>query len=34
MGIALTSVVHANALPFDLKPHKFTRETMRKNALA
>jgi len=30
--IVLTRVANENALPFDLKPNKFTRETMRKTA--
>jgi DNA-damage-inducible protein J len=30
--IVLTRVAKENALPFDLKPNKLTRETMRKTA--
>ena len=30
--IVLTRVARDNALPFDLKPNKLTRETMRKTA--
>ena len=30
MRIVLTRVAKENALPFDLKPNKLTRETMRK----
>lgn len=30
--IVLTRVANENALPFDLKPNKLTRETMRKTA--
>jgi len=30
--IVLTRVAKENALPFDLKPNKITRETMRKTA--
>ena len=33
MRIVLTRVAKENALPFDLKPNKLTRETMRKTAL-
>jgi DNA-damage-inducible protein J len=33
MRIVLTRVAKENALPFDLKPNKVTRETMRKTAL-
>jgi len=32
MRIVLTRVANENALPFDLKPNKLTRETMRKTA--
>jgi DNA-damage-inducible protein J len=32
MRILLTRVAKENALPFDLKPKKLTRETMRKTA--
>ncbi|MGA2218804.1 MAG: type II toxin-antitoxin system RelB/DinJ family antitoxin [Terracidiphilus sp.] len=32
MRIVLTRVVNENALPFDLKPNKLPRETIRKNA--
>jgi DNA-damage-inducible protein J len=32
MRIVLTRVAKENALPFDLKPNKLTRETMRKTA--
>jgi DNA-damage-inducible protein J len=32
MRIVLTRVARENALPFDLKPNKLTRETMRKSA--
>ncbi len=32
MRIVLTRVARENALPFDLKPNKLTRETMRKTA--
>lgn len=32
MRIVLTRVANENALPFDLKPNKLTRETMRKSA--
>jgi len=32
MRIVLTRVAKENALPFDLKPNKLTRETMRKAA--
>jgi DNA-damage-inducible protein J len=32
MRIVLTRVAKENALPFDLKPNKITRETMRKTA--
>jgi DNA-damage-inducible protein J len=30
--IVLTRVANENALPFDLKPNKLTRQTMRKTA--
>jgi DNA-damage-inducible protein J len=30
--VVLTRVARENALPFDLKPNKLTRETMRKTA--
>jgi DNA-damage-inducible protein J len=33
MRIVLTRVAKEEALPFDLKPSKLTRETMRKTAL-
>ncbi|MGD0629712.1 MAG: type II toxin-antitoxin system RelB/DinJ family antitoxin [Terracidiphilus sp.] len=33
MRIVLTRVAEEEALPFDLKPNKLTRETMRKTAL-
>ena len=32
MRIVLTRVAKENALPFDLKPNKLTRETIRKTA--
>ena len=32
MRIVLTRVANENALPFDLKPNKLTRETMRRTA--
>jgi len=32
MRIVLTRVAKEDALPFDLKPNKLTRETMRKTA--
>ena len=32
MRIVLTRVAKENALPFDLRPNKLTRETMRKTA--
>ena len=32
MRIVLTRVAKENALPFDLRPNKITRETMRKTA--
>jgi DNA-damage-inducible protein J len=32
MRIVLTRVAKENALPFDLKPNKLTRETMRKTS--
>jgi DNA-damage-inducible protein J len=32
MRIVLTRVARENALPFDLKPNKLTRETLRKTA--
>jgi DNA-damage-inducible protein J len=32
MRIVLTRVANENALPFELKPNKLTRETMRKTA--
>jgi DNA-damage-inducible protein J len=32
MRIVLTRVANESALPFDLKPNKLTRETMRKTA--
>jgi DNA-damage-inducible protein J len=32
MRIVLTRVANENALPFDLKPNKLTRQTMRKTA--
>ena len=32
MRIDLTRVAKENALPFDLKPNKLTRDTMRKTA--
>ena len=32
MRIVLTRVANENALPFDLKPNKLTRGTMRKTA--
>ena len=32
MRIVLTRVANENALPFDMKPNKLTRETMRKSA--
>ncbi len=32
MRIVLTRVANENALPFDLKPNKLTRETLRKTA--
>jgi DNA-damage-inducible protein J len=32
MRIVLTRVANENALPFDLRPNKLTRETMRKTA--
>jgi len=32
MRIVLTRVANENALPFDLKPNKLTRDTMRKTA--
>ena len=32
MRIVLTRVANEKALPFDLKPNKLTRETMRKTA--
>lgn len=32
MRIVLTRVAKENALPFDLKPNKLTREAMRKTA--
>jgi DNA-damage-inducible protein J len=32
MRIVLTRVANENALPFDLRPDKLTRETMRKTA--
>ena len=32
MRIVLTRVAKENALPFDLKPNKLTRDTMRKTA--
>lgn len=32
MRIVLTRVVNEKALPFDLRPNKLTRETMRKTA--
>lgn len=32
MRIVLTRVANENALPFELKPNKLTRETMRKSA--
>jgi DNA-damage-inducible protein J len=32
MRIVLTRVARENALPFDLKPNKLTRETVRKTA--
>ena len=32
MRIVLTRVANENALPFDLKPNKLTRETMRMTA--
>jgi len=32
MRIVLTRIANENALPFDLKPNKRTRETMRKTA--
>lgn len=32
MRIVLTKIAKENALPFDLKPNKLTRETMRKTA--
>ena len=32
MRIVLTRVAKENALPFDLKPNRLTRETMRKTA--
>ena len=32
MRIVLTRVANENALPFDLKPNKLTRATMRKTA--
>ena len=32
MRIVLTRVARENALPFDLKPNRLTRETMRKTA--
>jgi DNA-damage-inducible protein J len=32
MRIVLTRVARENALPFDLKPNKLTRETMRQSA--
>lgn len=32
MRIVLTRVASENALPFDLKPNKLTRETLRKTA--
>ena len=32
MRIVLTRVANENALPFDLKPNKLTRETMSKTA--
>ena len=32
MRIVLTRVANENALPFDMKPNKLTRETMRKTA--
>ncbi|HEY1647547.1 MAG TPA: type II toxin-antitoxin system RelB/DinJ family antitoxin [Terracidiphilus sp.] len=32
MRIVLTKIAKESALPFDLKPNKLTRETMRKTA--
>jgi DNA-damage-inducible protein J len=32
MRIVLTRLANENAMPFDLKPNKLTRETMRKTA--
>ena len=32
MRIVLTRVANENALPFNMKPNKLTRETMRKSA--
>jgi DNA-damage-inducible protein J len=32
MRIVLTRVANENALPFDLRPNKLTRETMRRTA--
>jgi DNA-damage-inducible protein J len=32
MRIVLTKVANEKALPFDLKPNRLTRETMRKSA--
>ena len=32
MRIVLTKYAKGNAVPFDLKPNKLTRETMRKTA--
>ncbi len=32
MRIVLTRVANENTLPFDLRPNKLTRETMRKTA--
>ncbi len=32
MRIVLTRVANENALPFDLKPNRLTRQTMRKTA--